>query len=125
MANTLKFKKTILYTLLITPLIIVILESTLQLIFSKRSRLNSNSTLSRNIKRTNLTRFDAISGWRHNCDYNNHHSYFPTEVICNKHGLVKTPYSTSKKNNDAVGILLLGNSVAMGEGLYSKDNINT
>ncbi|KGG11888.1 hypothetical protein EV05_1089 [Prochlorococcus sp. MIT 0601] len=45
------------------------------------------------------------------------------DLSCNKHGLVETPYkSTSSK---AKGVLLVGNSVAMGEGLYAAKNKKT
>ena len=42
-----------------------------------------------------------------------------------KNGFIKTPYETKNKLENTYGILLLGNSVAMGEGLYGFDNEKT
>ena len=125
MESKLNIRKTIIYTILITPLIVSVLEITLQVIYSKRFNIISKSIISKIDKRINLTRFASISGWTHNCEYINYDHNFPNEVICNKHGLVKTPFIKSNTNEDIIGILLLGNSVAMGEGLYSRNNINT
>ena len=46
-------------------------------------------------------------------------------LICDKNGVIKTPYTTKDKTKNTYGILLLGNSVAMGEGLYGFNNEKT
>ena len=46
-------------------------------------------------------------------------------LICDRNGFIKTPFEHDKKQKDTYGILLLGNSVAMGEGLYGFDNEKT
>ena len=105
--------KFILYTSLFIPLIIFILEITFLFI-------NKSDT-----KLTNGTKYDSLTGWRENCDkkYTNPENY--QFLICDRNGFIKTPYENSIKQKDAYGILLLGNSVAMGEGLYGFDNEKT
>ena len=66
-----------------------------------------------------------ITGWRHNCNQKFLNKDYPDDVICNRHGLVETPFSSLNRKSSAFGVLLLGNSVAMGEGLYSRNNVNT
>ena len=69
------------------------------------------------------TKYDAITGWRKECKNNYSNVQNKEFLICNRHGLIKTPYQSKGKN--IFGILLLGNSVAMGEGLYGYGNNKT
>ena len=105
--------KFIAYTSLFIPIIIFILEITF--LFINKS----------NIKLTNETKYDSLTGWRENCDrkYTNPGNY--KFLICDLNGFIKTPYENDRKRKDTYGILLLGNSVAMGEGLYGFDNAKT
>ena len=105
--------KFIFYTSIFIPIIIFILEITFLFI----------NTL--NNKFTSGTKYDALTGWRENCDnkYTNPENY--KFLICDRNGFIKTPFEHDKKQKDTFGILLLGNSVAMGEGLYGFDNEKT
>ena len=105
--------KLIFYTTLFIPLIIFILEITS--LFINKS----------NTKFTSGTKYDSLTGWRENCDgkYTNLENY--KYLICDRNGFIKTPFEKDNKQNDIYGILLLGNSVAMGEGLYGFDNQKT
>ena len=105
--------KIIVYTSIFIPIIIFILEITF--LFINKS----------NTKLTNGTKYDALTGWRENCNkkYTNPENY--EFLICDRNGFIKTPYEHDKKQKDTYGILLLGNSVAMGEGLYGFDNAKT
>ena len=105
--------KFIVYTSLLIPTIISILEITFFFINK------SNTYLS------NGTKYDALTGWRENCEnkYTNSENY--EFLICDRNGFIKTPFEHDNKKNNAYGILLLGNSVAMGEGLYGFDNAKT
>ncbi len=125
MANKLDIKKTLLYTIFITPLIILLLELSLQILYRYRFDNNEYSFLIDSDNRISKTKFDPITGWSHNCDFSMNQQNFPNQVICNRHGLVKTPFSVKDSNEDVKGVLLLGNSVAMGEGLYSRGNRNS
>ena len=103
----------IVYTSLFIPITIFILEITF--LFINKS----------NTKVTNGTKYDPLTGWRENCNdkfTNPENSKF---LICDRNGFIKTPFENAKKKKDIYGILLLGNSVAMGEGLYGFDNEKT
>jgi len=78
-----------------------------------------------NIKLNNGTKYDSLTGWRENCTnkYTNPENY--NFLICDRHGFIKTPYEHESNQKDTYGILLLGNSVAMGEGLYGFGNAKT
>ncbi len=108
-----EFIKFIAYTTLFIPIIIFILEITF--LFVNKS----------NTKLTNGTKYDSLTGWRENCDkkYTNPENY--NFLICDRNGFIKTPYEHDSKQKDTYGILLLGNSVAMGEGLYGFENKKT
>ena len=108
-----EIKKFIAYTSIFIPIIIFILEITFLFI--------NKST----IKITNETKYDSLTGWRENCDnkYTNPENY--KFLICDRNGFIKTPYENDRKRKNTYGILLLGNSVAMGEGLYGFDNAKT
>ena len=105
--------KFIVYTSIFIPIIIFILEITF--LFINKS----------NTKITNGTKYDSLTGWKENCDnkYLNPENY--KFLICDSNGFIKTPFEHDNKQKDVYGILLLGNSVAMGEGLYGFDNEKT
>tara|TARA_B100000674_G_C37911882_1_gene948996 strand:- start:362 stop:1666 length:1305 start_codon:yes stop_codon:yes gene_type:complete len=103
--------KILLYVFFLIPLLIFGAELT-SLFFLKGNNINKPRT-----------KYDAITGWRKECKNNYSNLQNEDFLICNKHGLIKTPYQTNK--NNAYGILLLGNSVAMGEGLYGHENKKT
>ena len=105
--------KFLIYTSIFIPIIIFILEITF--LFINKS----------NTKLTNGTKYDSLTGWRENCDnkITNPENY--KFLICDQNGFIKTPFEIDKKQKDTYGILLLGNSVAMGEGLYGFDNEKT
>ena len=105
--------KFIFYTSIFFPIIIFILELTFLFI---------NKT---NTKYNNGTKYDSLTGWRENCSnkYSNPENY--KFLVCDQNGFIKTPYESDKKKKDVYGVLLLGNSVAMGEGLYGFDNEKT
>ena len=105
--------KFIIFTSTFIPIIIFILE--ISFLFINKS----------NSKFTNGTKFDSLTGWRENCEnkYTNPENY--KFLICDRNGFIKTPYENDNKQKDTYGILLLGNSVAMGEGLYGFENKKT
>ena len=103
--------KIIIYVLFFFPLLIFTIEVTSLLLFKAN-----------NIKR-GQTKYDAITGWRKECKNSYSNNQNKEFLICNRHGLIKTPFQSNGKNH--FGILLLGNSVAMGEGLYGYDNNKT
>ena len=105
--------KFIVYTSIFIPIIIFILEITF--LFINKS----------NTKLINGTKYDSLTGWRENCanKYTNPENY--KFLICDRNGFIKTPFEHDRKQKDIYGILLLGNSVAMGEGLYGSDNAKT
>ncbi len=104
--------KFIFYTSIFTPIIIFILE--ISFLFINKA----------NTKFTNGTKYDALTGWRENCDNKNTNPKNYKFLICDRNGFIKTPFE-NKKKKDTYGILLLGNSVAMGEGLYGFENKKT
>ncbi len=104
--------KFIVYTSIFIPIIIFILEITF--LFINKA----------NNKYTNGTKYDSLTGWRENCDNKNTNPNNYKFLICDRNGFIKTPFE-SNKQNDTYGILLLGNSVAMGEGLYGFENEKT
>jgi len=99
------------FILIFFPLLIFTIE-VISMFFLKESNLNRRQT-----------KYDAITGWRKECKNNYSNDQNKEFLICNRHGLIKTPYQTKGKN--IFGILLLGNSVAMGEGLYGYGNDKT
>ena len=103
----------IVYTILFFPLIIIGLE--ISFLFLNKS----------NNKFASETIFDSLTGWRNNCDNKNTNPENLNFLICDKNGFIKTPYETKNKLENTYGILLLGNSVAMGEGLYGFNNEKT
>ncbi len=105
--------KFIIYTSIFIPITIFILE--ISFFFINKS----------NTKISNGTKFDSLTGWRENCEnkYTNPENY--KFLICDRNGFIKTPYENDNKQKDTYGILLLGNSVAMGEGLYGFENKKT
>ena len=105
--------KFILYTSIFIPIIIFILE--LSFLFINKS----------NSKITNGTKFDSLTGWRENCENKHINPENFKFLICDRNGFIKTPFEHENKKIDTYGILLLGNSVAMGEGLYGFDNKKT
>ncbi len=105
--------KFIFYTSIFIPILIFILEISFS--FSNKA----------GTKFSNGTKYDSLTGWRENCEnkYTNPENY--KFLICDRNGFIKTPFEHNKKQNETYGILLLGNSVAMGEGLYGFDNEKT
>ena len=102
--------KLIFYTSIFIPIIVFCLE--IIFLFINKS----------NTKLTNGTKYDSLTGWRENCDNKYSNSENNNFLICDRNGFIKTPFEYDKKQKDTYGILLLGNSVAMGEGLYGFDN---
>ena len=105
--------KFIFYTTIIIPVIIFILEITFSFINKSKSNFTSG------------TKYDSLTGWRENCENKNINSENSNFLICDGNGFIKTPFEDDKKHNDTYGILLLGNSMAMGEGLYGFNNEKT
>ena len=104
--------KFIAYTSIFIPIIIFILEITF--LFINKA----------NTKFTNGTKYDSLTGWRENCDNKKTNPKNYKFLICDRNGFIKTPFENNKQE-DTYGILLLGNSVAMGEGLYGFENEKT
>ena len=104
--------KFIAYTSIFIPIIIFILEITF--LFINKA----------NTKFTNGTKYDSLTGWRENCDNKKTNPKNYKFLICDRNGFIKTPFENNKQK-DTYGILLLGNSVAMGEGLYGFENEKT
>ena len=103
--------------LLLFPIFIPIIVFCLEIIFLFINKSNT--------KLTNGTKYDSLTGWRENCanKYNNPEN--DKYLVCDRNGFIKTPFEYDNKKKDIYGILLLGNSVAMGEGLYGFDNAKT
>ena len=106
-----KKNKILSYILIIFPLLIFTIE-VISFFFIKGNNFNRRQT-----------KYDAITGWRKECKNNYSNDENKEFLICNRHGLIKTPYQSKGRN--IFGILLLGNSVAMGEGLYGYGNDKT
>ena len=104
--------KFIVFTTLFIPITIFILEITFLFINNANTKL------------TNGTKYDSLTGWRENCDNKNTNPKNYKFLICDRNGFIKTPFENNKQK-DTYGILLLGNSVAMGEGLYGFENEKT
>ena len=104
--------KFIIYTTLFIPITIIIFEITFLFINKENTKL------------TNGTKYDSLTGWRENCDNKNTNPKNYKFLICDRNGFIKTPFENNKQK-DTYGILLLGNSVAMGEGLYGFENEKT
>ena len=105
--------KFIVYTSFFIPIAIFILEITFLFINKANTKL------------TNGTKYDSLTGWRENWDNKNINPKNYNFLICDRNGFIKTPFEHDNKQKDTFGILLLGNSVAMGEGLYGFDNNKT
>ena len=99
--------KTLFYLFIFFPTLIILFE-----LISSKILININ-------KGNNNTIYDPLTGWRQNCLNNKNN------LICDEYGFIKTPYQIKNKSENDYGILLLGNSVAMGEGLYGFDNKKT
>ena len=118
MAYSRYLKKYFIYLIILTPLMVIFAEILLTL-----ARKDIGITTLGNNAKTQLTdlgrtKYDPINGWRQKCNHNLEKMLYPNDLICNKHGLIKTPYQSDQQSQDNIlGILLLGNSVAMGEGL--------
>ena len=106
-----KKNKILSYILIFFPLLIFTIEVS-SLFITRGNNFNRRQT-----------KYDAITGWRKECKNNYSNVQNKEFLICNRHGLIKTPYQSKGKN--IFGILLLGNSVAMGEGLYGYENNKT
>jgi len=106
-----KKNKILFYFLIFFPLLIFSIELG-SLFFTRGNKFNRRET-----------KYDAITGWRKECENNYSNDQNKEFLICNRHGLIKTPYQS--KGENIFGILLLGNSVAMGEGLYGYGNNKT
>lgn len=102
----------LIYILLFFSLIFIFLELT-SLVFNRSNKF-SPSTI-----------YDPLTGWRNNCTNKEVNPENLDFLICDKNGFIKTPYETNKNSKNIYGILLLGNSVAMGEGLYGFNNEKT
>ena len=105
--------KFIIYTSIFIPIIIFILEITFLFI---------NKT---NTKIINGTKYDSLTGWKENCNKKKTNPENNNFLICDRNGFIKTPFENDNKQNEIYGILLLSNSVAMGEGLYGFGNDKT
>ena len=105
--------KIFVYTILFFPLIIFILEITFSFLNKSNNKFASE------------TKYDALTGWRKNCDGNDVNPKNKDFLICDRNGFIKTPYETNNKFKNTYGILLLRNSVAMGEGLFGFNNDKT
>ena len=101
------------YTVLLFPVVIFVLEMSFILLNKSNNKFVSE------------TIFDSLTGWRNNCDEKNSNPENLDFLICDTNGFIKTPYETKNKLENTFGVLLLGNSVAMGEGLYGFNNEKT
>ena len=101
------------YTIIFIPIIIFILEITF-LFINKANNKISNSTI-----------YDSLTGWKEDCNNKKTNPENYDFLICDQNGFIKTPFEYDGKHKDTYGILLLGNSVAMGEGLYGFGNEKT
>ena len=105
--------KIIIYTILFFPIIFFILEISFLLLNRSKDKFAEG------------TIYDSLTGWRENCNNKKVNPENLDFLICDKNGFIKTPFETNNKNKNTYGILLLGNSVAMGEGLYGFNNEKT
>ena len=105
--------KIFIYTILLFPVVLFVLEISFTLLNKSNNKFVSE------------TIFDSLTGWRNNCDEKNSNPENLDFLICDTNGFIKTPYETKNKLENTFGILLLGNSVAMGEGLYGFNNEKT
>ena len=105
--------KIFIYTILIFPVVIFVLEMSFLLLNKSNNKFVSE------------TIFDSLTGWRNNCDKKISNPENLDFLICDTNGFIKTPYETKNKLENTFGVLLLGNSVAMGEGLYGFNNEKT
>lgn len=110
--TTPKIKLVALYTLALVPGLILASELALGTYFQIRGV---------NFPRPQpgATRYDPITGWR---GYINHD---PTQdryntIALDRHTLIRTPYQTAASDHKRIGVLLLGNSGAMG--IFSSNN---
>ncbi len=104
-------KKFIIYLIILVPSLIIFLEFLLTLIFSfKENKLPVN--------RFGAQKYDVINGWR-NIDKEADQNKF--EYI-DQHGLINTPFKSSKlKEANIKGVIITGNSVAMGSPILFSD----
>ena len=105
--------KFILFTSIFIPTIIFILEITFLFLNKANTKFFSG------------TKYDSLTGWRENCNKKSTNPENHNFLICDKNGFIKTPFEHENQKKDIYGILLLGNSVAMGEGLYGFNNEKT
>ena len=105
--------KIFIYTILLFPVVIFVLELSFLLLNKSNNKFESG------------TIYDSLTGWRNNCDKKDSNPENLDFLICDENGFIKTPYETKNKLENTYGILLLGNSVAMGEGLYGFNNEKT
>ena len=105
--------KILIYTILLFPIVIFVLEISFLLLNKSNKKLLSG------------TIYDSLTGWRNNCHKKESNPGNLEFLICDKNGFIKTPYETKNKSENTYGVLLLGNSVAMGEGLYGFNNEKT
>ena len=101
------------YTILFIPIIIFILEIAFLLVNKANTKFASG------------TIYDSLTGWRNNCLDKDTNPENLNYLICDQNGFIKTPYEIVNNKENTYGVLLLGNSVAMGEGLYGFDNEKT
>ncbi len=105
--------KTFIYTILLLPVLIFVLEISFTLLYKSNKKFTSG------------TIYDSLTGWRNNCEEKESNPENLDFLICDNNGFIKTPYETKNKFENNYGVLLLGNSVAMGEGLYGFNNKKT
>ena len=114
MKNKSEIKRILYYLIFIFPILLF----TLELSFFLLNKFNIQ-----NFK--DSTVFDSLTSWRNNCKSKLSNLENLDYLICDKNGFIKTPYAIKDKSQNTYGILLLGNSVAMGEGLYGFNNEKT
>ena len=105
--------KIFIYTILLFPVVIFVLELSFLLLNKSNNKFESG------------TIYDSLTGWRNNCDKKDSNPENLDFLICDENGFIKTPYETKNNLENTYGIFLLGNSVAMGEGLYGFNNEKT
>ncbi len=102
----------IIYTMMIVPSIFLALEASIRVISSFSTDIQEKGDV--------IFRIDAISGWR-SCQSGQVKNISLSGSQCNRHGLAITPYQ-SRLNDNNIGLLLTGNSVAKGTNISSKKN---
>ena len=109
------FSKILLLSLIFIPIIFILSELSLSLLSTLRNK---------DIPRVGIVKmkFDILSGWRGHTREQFLDNNDPKIISLDEHSLVKTPFESNKMQGDFKGILLLGNSVAMGHPIYSYEN---